>query len=167
MRFIKKYNLTLGIGLCVLLGLASCSLNSNNYKNKLSWLKGTWASSHQAIAAEETWTWDDDEKCYSASGFMTQYTDTLYTQTLKIHSEKEDIFLSVKSSSKIETKEAFFKLTNSNQDSLVFQNVFDQYPMYIIYVNASPQLKTQAVGQKQGQTIIDSRVYDRIDLDQE
>jgi len=159
MRFIKNGNLTLGICLSILLGLISCSLSPNNYKSKLSWLNGKWASSHQAITAQEAWIWNDTEKSYTAKGFMTQYADTLYTQTLKIHSENEAIFLSVKTSSKIETKEAFFKLTNSNSDSLVFQNIFDQYPSYIIYINQSPLLKTQAIGQKQGQTIIDSRIY--------
>ncbi len=141
------------------MGLMSCSLNSNNYKNKISWLQGTWTSSHQDMLAKETWNWDKENNCYLANGYMTKGNDTLYTQTLKIHSEKEEIFLSVTSSSRIETKEAFFKLTNSNADSLVFQNVFDQYPMFIVYVNQDKNLKTQAIGQKQGQTVVDSRIY--------
>lgn len=161
MRLKNKYNLKLGISLCVLLGLMSCTLNSNNYKNKLSWLTGTWTSSYQEMMAQESWEWDNEENCYLASGYMTRGEDTLYTQTLKIHSEKEDIFLSVKTSSRIESKEVFFKLTNTNSDSLVFQNVFDQYPMFIIYINQDSHLKTQAIGQKKGQTVIDSRVYNR------
>ena len=160
MRLKNKYNiLKLGISLFVLLGLMSCTLDSGNYKSKLSWLKGKWTSSHLDMLAEESWEWNKDDKCYYAKGYMTKGMDTLYTQTLKIHSEKEDIFLSVKSSSRIESKEAFFKLTNTNSDSLVFQNVFDQYPMFIIYINRETNLKTQAIGEKQGQTIIDSRLY--------
>lgn len=160
--FLKnKHNFTIGTILLFFMVLASCTLSTNNYKSKLSWLNGTWLSTHQYISAKETWSWNKKDKCYKANGYMTQNSDTLYNQTLKIHSEKDDIFLSVKTSSKTETKEAFFKLTNNNSDSLVFQNVFDQYPLYIIYINDVPYLKTRAIGQKNGQTIIDSRIYNK------
>lgn len=161
---LKNKQLPSILSLCLLLGLTSCSLNSSNYKKQLSWLKGTWKSAHQYRLAQEDWSWDETENCYLATGFMTQNTDTFYNQTLKIHAEKEDIFLSVHTKSNTETKEAFFKLTNTNSDSLVFKNVFDQYPLYIVYVNNSPYLKTRAIGQKKGQTIIDSRVYTTEDI---
>lgn len=151
--------ITRTLSICLFIGLLSCSLNSNNYKSQLSWLKGTWISTHQNRLAQETWEWNKKDKCYSASGFMSQDVDTFYNQNLKIHSEKEDIFLSVKTSSNTETKEAFFKLINTNSDSLVFQNIFDQYPLYIVYINNSPYLKTRAIGQKNGHTQIDSRIY--------
>lgn len=150
---------TIGLTFTLTLGFVSCNLNSNNYKNQLSWLKGTWTSTHNQRLAQEEWKWDNKEDCYMATGFMAQESDTFYTQKLRIHHDKEDIFLSVNTASATESKEAFFKLTNTNSDSLVFKNVFDQYPLYIIYVNSSPFLKTRAIGQKRGQTIIDSRVY--------
>jgi len=155
----NKNVITSALSLCFILGLLSCNLSPNNYKSQLAWLKGTWTSTHHSRLAQETWEWNETDKCYKAHGFMTQNIDTFYNQNLKIHSEKEDIFLSVETSSNTETKEAFFKLINTNADSLVFQNIFDQYPLYIVYVNNSPYLKTRAIGQKNGHTQIDSRIY--------
>lgn len=158
-----KLKLSTSIGI-IMIGLTtiSCELTTKNYESKLEWLKGSWICKHQSKIAKEHWRWNTEKKCYEATGMMVHLKDTVYTQKLKIHNENNDLFLSVNTKDETTSKEAFFKLVNSNVDSLVFKNVFEKFPKYVVYINKGNQITTKALGLKNGHNIMDIRTYDKL-----
>lgn len=141
---------------------SACGLSSSNFKNRLNWLSGTWESNHQNIIAQEKWKWDSKNEEYHAQGYMVNEKDTLYNQTMKIHEEDDELFLSVHTSDNSTQKEAFFKLIRYDADSLVFKNIFKVNPKFIIYANKSPYLHTKAIVEKKGHTELDVRKYKKL-----
>lgn len=147
------------LGFTLIFTLTACSLTPSNFDNKLQWLVGNWSSNYTTIVAEENWTWNESENQYEANGSMINLKDTIYNQTMKIHQEEDELFLSVKTYDNKTQKEAFFKLIRYDADSLVFKNIFQRNPRYIIYSNGDTTLNTQAIVEKDGLTQIDSRKY--------
>lgn len=137
---------------------------SPTFKNKYEWLVGSWGYKTENTYSVENWSWQKDNETYMSEGFfIANNQDTIYKQKIKFYKTEENLFLTVKTSGNTFSKEAFFELENSTNDSLIFKNKFKTFPEYIVYRKVDDTtIETSAIGVKNNKQIVESRILNKI-----
>ena len=146
--------------LIVLLAIAACN-NANNHQattnaatytelEKASWLVGTWENKSSEGDAMEIWKKENDSTLLGASYFIMG-KDTASTELISLHQTGKDVFYVPTIPDQNGGLPVEFKLTKSDNNSLVFENPAHNFPQKITYTKiTNDSLVAEISGKQQG-----------------
>ena len=112
----------------------SCEQKSATYAEleKASWFLGRWENKTTEGTFSEEWKKENDSLLLGKSFFIKE-NDTLFSETVRLEQQKNDLFYIVSVPNQNEEKPVEFKLTSSTSDYLVFENPEHDFPKKITY----------------------------------
>jgi hypothetical protein len=121
--------------LLLLLALISCKNSGSNEKDKIKearWILGEWESKSADGNLSETWKKINDSTFQAQSYFIKQ-KDTLHFESITLQQNGEVLSYNATVKGQNSDKPVSFKLTNSTEKQLIFENPKHDYPKKIIY----------------------------------
>jgi len=114
------------------------------------WLLGKWENKSSDGNLSETWKKANDS-VYNGESYFIKGKDTLHFENIQLKQKKEDLFYisTIKGENNDEAVE--FKMTNSTEKQLLFENPKHDYPKKISYTLVTPDnLAIEISGIQQG-----------------
>lgn len=112
--------------------LQSCGDSARHHEiDKLHWLEGKWANG-DATGFYESWEVESKDRI-AGIGYTMENTDTLMMEHLEIFTSDSGTFYKALVVEQNEGLPVFFKLTYTQDDSLVFSNPSHDFPRFIVY----------------------------------
>ena len=121
--------------LLLLLAIVSCKNSGSNEKDKIKearWILGEWESKSADGNLSETWKKVNDST-FQAQSYFIKEKDTLHFESITLQQNGEELSYSATVKGQNSDKPITFKLTNSTEKQLVFENPKHDYPKKIIY----------------------------------
>ncbi|MES2379414.1 MAG: DUF6265 family protein [Bacteroidota bacterium] len=151
----KKVQHTIS-SLIVLLAIAACNTANNKQATtyteleKASWLIGNWENKSSEGNASEVWKKENDSTLLGASYFIMG-KDTASTEFISLHQTGKEIFYAPTIPGQNGGLPIEFKLTQSDNNSLVFENPAHDFPQKITYTKiTNDSLVAEISGKQQG-----------------
>ncbi len=124
--------------------LSSCKKSdtdqaADNEKGQIKmarWFLGEWENKSAEGTLVENWKKANDSTYYGQSYFIKN-KDTLHFETITLQQNGEELFYNAKVIGQNEDKSVRFKMTNSSENQLVFENPNHDYPQKISYTKKS------------------------------
>ncbi|MFE3869330.1 DUF6265 family protein [Flavobacterium sp. LS2P90] len=119
----------------LLLAIVSCKNSDSNEKDKIKaarWILGNWGNKSADGKLSETWKKVNDST-FQAQSYFIKEKDTLHFESITIQQKGEELSYSATVKGQNSDKPVTFKLTNSTEKQLVFENPKHDYPKKIIY----------------------------------
>lgn len=123
----------------LLLVLVSCKNSASNEKDKIKaarWILGNWENKSTDGNLSETWKKVNDST-FQAQSYFIKEKDTLHFETITLKQKGEELTYDANVKGQNSDKPITFKLTNSTEKQLVFENPKHDYPKKIIYTQIS------------------------------
>lgn len=95
-------------------------------------LIGRWENQTSDGVFSETWIKENDSLFLAESYFINE-KDTLFSETIRLEAQANDLFLIVTVPNQNEEKPVAFKLTSSSSGYFVFENPEHDFPKKITY----------------------------------
>jgi hypothetical protein len=121
--------------LLLLLALISCKNSGSNEKDKIKearWILGEWESKSADGNLSETWKKVNDST-FQAQSYFIKEKDTLHFESITLQQNGEVLSYNAIVKGQNSDKPVSFKLTNSTEKQLIFENPKHDYPKKIIY----------------------------------
>ncbi len=99
---------------------------------EVKWLIGSWGNTSKEGNLTETWTQKNDSTLSGKTTFIA-VKDTLFTETIEIIQTKDSLFYNTNVSNQNEGKTISFKLTNTSENEIIFENSKHDFPQKIMY----------------------------------
>lgn len=119
----------------LLLAIVSCKKSDANEKDKIKishWLLGNWEDKTADGNLTETWKKVNDST-FQAQSYFFKEKDTLHFESITLQQKGEELTYNATVKGQNNDKPITFKLTNSTEKQLVFENPKHDYPKKIIY----------------------------------
>lgn len=119
----------------LLLAIVSCKKSDANEKDKIKishWLLGNWENKTADGNLTETWKKVNDST-FEAQSYFIKEKDTLHFESITLQQKGEELTYNATVKGQNNDKPITFKLTNSTEKQLVFENPKHDYPKKIIY----------------------------------
>ena len=119
----------------LLLAIVSCKNSGSNEKDKIKaarWILGNWENKSADGNLSETWKKVNDST-FEAQSYFIKEKDTLHFESITLQQKGEVLSYSATVKGQNNDKPVTFKLTNSTDTQLVFENPKHDYPKKIIY----------------------------------
>jgi hypothetical protein len=119
----------------LLTALVSCKNSGSNEKDKIKearWILGNWENKTVDGNLTETWKKVNDST-FQAQSYFIKEKDTLHFESITLQQNGEVLSYSATVKGQNSDKPVTFKLTNSTEKQLVFENPKHDYPKKIIY----------------------------------
>lgn len=119
----------------LLLAIVSCKKSDANEKDKIKishWLLGNWENKTVDGNLTETWKKVNDST-FQAQSYFIKEKDTLHFESITLQQKGEELTYNATVKGQNNDKPITFKLTNSTEKQLVFENPKHDYPKKIIY----------------------------------
>lgn len=119
----------------LLLAVVSCKNSDSNETDKIKlsrWLLGTWENKSADGTLSETWKKVNDST-FKAQSYFIKEKDTLHFETITLKQKGEQLTYNAAVKGQNNDKAITFKLTNSTEKQLVFENPKNDYPKKITY----------------------------------
>lgn len=117
---------------------------------KMNWILGTWGNTSAEGDLTETWTKLNDST-YAGKTVFVAGKDTMFTETIEIVQDKNELSYNTKVSNQNQGKAVSFKATTVNGSTFVFENPTHDFPQKIAYNKISADsLVAQISGMKDG-----------------
>lgn len=112
----------------------SCEQKSKTYTEleKANWFLGKWENNTPEGVFSEEWKVENDS-LFLGKSFFIKENDTLFSETVRLEQQENDLFYIVTVPNQNEEKPVAFKLTSSTADYLVFENPAHDFPKKITY----------------------------------
>jgi hypothetical protein len=119
----------------LLLAIVSCKNSGSNEKDKIKearWLLGNWEN--KAVDGNLTETWKKvNDSTFQAQSYFIKEKDTLHFESITLQQKGEELTYNATVKGQNNDEPITFKLTNSTDTQLVFENPKHDYPKKIIY----------------------------------
>lgn len=146
--------------LIVLVLIAACNYTTNTQATipvasyteleKANWLIGTWENKSSEGNATEIWQKENDSTLTGASYFILG-KDTASTEYISLHQRGKEILYVPTIPNQNSGLPVEFKLTKSDNNSLVFENPSHDFPQKITYTKiTNDSLVAEISGKQQG-----------------
>lgn len=119
----------------LLLVLVSCKHSGSNEKDKIKaarWILGNWENKTADGNLSETWKKVNDSTFHGQSYFIKE-KDTLHFESITLQQKGEELSYSATVKGQNNEEPVTFKLTNSTDTQMVFENPKHDYPQKISY----------------------------------
>nr|WP_294935333.1 DUF6265 family protein [uncultured Flavobacterium sp.] len=117
---------------------------------KVNWMLGEWENTSAEGNLTETWTKLNDST-YTGKTVFVAGKDTMFTETIEIVQDKNDLFYNTKVSNQNEGKMVSFKGSTVADNQVVFENPKHDFPQKIAYNKiTSDSLVAEISGMKDG-----------------
>jgi hypothetical protein len=119
----------------LLLAIVSCKKSDANEKDKIKlshWLLGNWENKSADGNLSETWKKVNDST-FQAQSYFIKDKDTLHFESIDLQQKGENLTYNATVKGQNNDKSVTFKLTNSTEKQLVFENPKHDYPKKISY----------------------------------
>lgn len=119
----------------LLFAIVSCKKSDANEKDKIKishWLLGNWENKTADGNLTETWKKVNDST-FQAQSYFIKEKDTLHFESITLQQKGEELTYDATVKGQNNDKPIIFKLTNSTEKQLVFENPKHDYPKKIIY----------------------------------
>jgi hypothetical protein len=119
----------------LLLAIVSCKNSGSNEKDKIKearWLLGNWENKTVDGNLTETWKKVNDST-FQAQSYFIKEKDTLHFESITLQQKGEELTYNATVKGQNNDEPITFKLTNSTDTQLVFENPKHDYPKKIIY----------------------------------
>jgi hypothetical protein len=119
----------------LLLAIVSCKNSGSNEKDKIKearWLLGNWENKTVDGNLTETWKKVNDST-FQAQSYFIKEKDTLHFESITLQQKGEELTYNATVKGQNNDESITFKLTNSTEKQLVFENPKHDYPKKIIY----------------------------------
>lgn len=124
----------------LLLAIVSCKNSDANEKEKIkaaNWLLGNWESKSVEDNLTETWKKVNDST-FQAQSYFIKEKDTLHFESITLQQIGEELTYSAAVKGQNNDKPVIFKLTNTTEKQMVFENPKHDYPQKISYTQITP-----------------------------
>ena len=121
--------------LLLLLAIVSCKNSGSNEKDKIKearWILGEWESKSADGNLSETWKKVNDST-FQAQSYFIKEKDTVHFESITLQQNGEVLSYNATVKGQNSDKHVSFKLTNSTEKQLIFENPKHDYPKKIIY----------------------------------
>lgn len=118
-----------------LLSLVSCDKWGSNEPDKIRlsrWLLGEWENKSSDGKLNESWKKVNDST-FNATSYFIKGKDTVHFESIELQQKGEFLNYAATVKGQNGDKPIIFKLTNSTENQLVFENPKHDYPQKIIY----------------------------------
>ncbi len=112
-------------------------IQKNNKIDGFQWLLGSWQNLSVDGNTYETWALLNDSTL-SGKGLVIKDKDTLFSESITLFQQGEDVFYSPIVSDQNEGKSISFKLTSHTNNQFIFENLTHDFPTKITYTQVSP-----------------------------
>jgi hypothetical protein len=118
--------------------LSSCkkseTAESNKYAEieKAAWLIGTWENNSPEGNLSETWSKENDS-VYNGQSYFIKKQDTLHSEQITLTQTGTELVYRPTVQGQNNNKPVDFKMTNSTDKQIVFENQAHDYPQKIVY----------------------------------
>ncbi len=132
-------NITL---LLLIMTFASCKKSNsaeNAEKEKIKssrWLLGTWENKSAEGSLKEIWSKVNDST-FEGQSYFIKVKDTIHFETIQLQQIGDEFTYTATVKGQNNDKPVAFKMTNSTETELVFENPTHDYPQKISYKNLS------------------------------
>ncbi|MCV9930850.1 DUF6265 family protein [Flavobacterium sp. LS1R47] len=119
----------------LLLAIVSCKKTETPEKDKIKaadWLIGKWENVTPQGTLTETWNKVNDST-FQGSSFFIKGKDTIHFESIKLQQNGEILTYNATVKGQNNDEAVAFKLTNSTEKGLVFENPKHDYPQKISY----------------------------------
>ena len=119
----------------LLLAIVSCKNSDANEKDKIKaahWLLGNWENKSADGNLSETWKKVNDST-FQAQSYFIKEKDTLHFESITFNKKEKNLTYTATVKGQNNDKPVTFKLTNSTEKQLVFENPKHDYPKKISY----------------------------------
>jgi uncharacterized protein DUF6265 len=117
---------------------------------KVNWILGEWENTSAEGNLTETWTKLNDST-YAGKTVFVAGKDTVFTETIEIVQNENELFYNTKVSNQNEGKAVSFKSTGATDSQFVFENPKHDFPQKIAYNKiTSDSLVAEVSGMKEG-----------------
>lgn len=139
--------------LILILSLTSCKKSRNATKIIVAdWLPGKWENNSTDGNLLETWKKTNDS-VYDGESYFIKGKDTLHFEEIQLRQKGENLFYVSNIRGQNNDKPVTFKLSNSTEKQLVFENPKNDYPKKISYnLISKDSLVINISGIQQGKT---------------
>jgi len=121
------------LSLLIILSFASCQKSKEVSKIVVAdWLLGKWENNSADGNLSETWKKVNDST-FQAQSYFIKEKDTLHFESITLQQKGEEMTYNASVKGQNNDKPITFKLTNSTEKQLVFENPKHDYPKKIIY----------------------------------
>ena len=135
------------------LSFFACKNSDSNEKDKIKlsrWLLGNWENKTPDGNLSENWKKVNDST-FQANSYFIKEKDTVHFESILLNQKGEQLTYNAKVKGQNNNKPVTFKLTNSTEKQLFFENPKHDYPKKIIYTQiADDSLVTEISGILQG-----------------
>lgn len=117
----------------VLILLNSCGSDKTyDELNKADWLIGAWENQTNEGYSIEIWSKENDSVFVGVSYFIID-SDTVFSESIRIEQNGDDLYYIPSVNGQNDGESVSFKMTNSNENELVFENLEHDFPQKITY----------------------------------
>ncbi|MBP9739893.1 MAG: hypothetical protein KBD28_04340 [Chitinophagaceae bacterium] len=113
------------------------SYNKKDDFTNLFQLTGSWQMKTPRVTIGEIWT-KNNEHQLSSKAYYLKNTDTIFTESVLLHSNKAGIFYTATAANQNNEQPIDFKLTSSLNNKFVFENKKHDFPKRILYEFVNP-----------------------------
>ncbi|MBG6111265.1 hypothetical protein IWX84_002149 [Flavobacterium sp. CG_9.10] len=135
------------------LSFFACKNSDSNEKDKIKlsrWLLGNWENKTPDGNLSENWKKVNDST-FQANSYFIKGKDTVHFESILLNQKGEQLTYNATVKGQNNNKPVTFKLTNSTEKQLFFENPKHDYPKKIIYTQiADDSLVTEISGILQG-----------------
>lgn len=142
----------LTIAACNNAGNTQAAVNAADYTRleKANWLVGAWENKSNEGNATEIWKKENDSTLTGISYFVVG-KDTVSTEQIRLHQSAKDVFYVPTIPDQNGGLPVEFKLTGSDNNSLVFENPSHDFPQKITYTRiTNDSMIAEISGKQQG-----------------
>ncbi len=118
------------------------TVNSSNELNdaaamaSLNWLIGDWQNTSGEIKMYESW-WQEKDHSFSAKSISVVGNDTVFSETMKLHTANDSIYMTVTGAQEDTEQMVTFTLISAKDKTFTFENKKHDFPQQIVYSNPS------------------------------
>ena len=119
--------------------------------SQLNWLLGSWQNISEDGTSKEIWSKVNDS-LYVAKSFTIVENDTVFSETVQLFQDQEDVYFSSTDALQNGGKAVAFRLIPDEDGLFVFENNLHDFPKRIIYTNpVKDSIHAWIVGIQDGQ----------------
>ena len=141
--------------LLLFLSFIACKNSNSNEKDKIKlahWILGNWENKSPDGNLSENWK-NVNDSTFQANSYFIKEKDTVHFESITLEQKGEQLTYNATVQGQDNNKPVTFKLTNSTEKQLIFENPKHDYPKKITYTQiADDSLVTEISGILQGKT---------------
>jgi len=128
----------------------------------LDWLLGDWENTSGEIKMYERWS-RENNNAFSARSVSVVGNDTVFSETMKLHTANDSIFLTVTGAQEDVHQTVQFALISSEDKTFTFENKAHDFPQQIVYSNPSEDtIHAWIIGIQDGQERKSDFYFERV-----